>query len=347
MTSLKDDQSEENLSELYQKGLSIHTELDSSCEDTNSEGFQMKVRKAILLLEDATRLVSVLDLFSRNERISEVPTSTLKFFLLPVLLGDLNSKLVDNNDRLELIKIVEAYYRDFLQRAKDYDIVNDLCVPKPMSDDDDEEKPVPSGPPDLATMNRERDAKIHRYKERKSLEDRLKKLKVAVDNPSCDDEVMREFYLNTIKRFVFTSLDELESFKQERGILKHMAKMGRGGAEPPKPQKSRPLKPIIITKDAMQKQVFGMGYTNLPVISIEEFYDERARNGWYDKPQPESLLTIALTDGDSLQSKEWEEAKIQEEKEEKDDEIELARKRGFDEYKDEHRRGEGNRHNMG
>ena len=105
------------------------------------------MRKAILLLEDATRLVSVLDLFSRNERISEVPTSTLKFFLLPVLLGDLNSKLVDNNDRLELIKIVEAYYRDFLQRVKDYEIVEDLSVPKPMSDDDDEEKPAPSGPP--------------------------------------------------------------------------------------------------------------------------------------------------------------------------------------------------------
>jgi hypothetical protein len=107
----------------------------------------MKVRKAILLLEDATRLVSVLDLFSRNERISEVPTSTLKFFLLPVLLGDLNSKLVDNNDRLELIKIVEAYYRDFLQRVKDYEIVEDLRLPKPMCEDDDEEKPVPSGPP--------------------------------------------------------------------------------------------------------------------------------------------------------------------------------------------------------
>ncbi len=42
MTSLKDDQSEENLSELYQKGLSIHTELDTSCEDTNSEGFQVQ-----------------------------------------------------------------------------------------------------------------------------------------------------------------------------------------------------------------------------------------------------------------------------------------------------------------
>jgi len=37
----------------------------------------------------------------------------------------------------------------------------------------------------------------------------------------------------------------------------------------------------------------------------------------------------------------------QEEKEERDDEEELARKRNWDEYKDEHKRGEGNRHNMG
>ena len=38
---------------------------------------------------------------------------------------------------------------------------------------------------------------------------------------------------------------------------------------------------------------------------------------------------------------------FQEEKEERDDEVEIARKRGWDEYTDEHKRGEGNRHNMG
>ena len=44
-----------------------------------------------------------------------------------------------------------------------------------------------------------------------------------------------------------------------------------------------------------------------------------------------------------------EEARIAEEerKEEEDDEEELERKRGFDEWKDDHRRGEGNRKNMG
>ena len=77
-------------------------------------------------------LVSSLDLFSRNETVSEVPTSTLKYFLLPVILGDLNSKLVDNNERAEQLRIVEAYYIDFLQRIKDYDIVEDFKVPKPM-----------------------------------------------------------------------------------------------------------------------------------------------------------------------------------------------------------------------
>ena len=92
---------------------------------------------------------------------------------------------------------------------------------------------------DLALMNRERDVKICRFKERKSLETRLKQLKIAVENPSCDDDVMREFYLNTIKRFVLTTLDELESMKQETDILKHMATMPPRGAEPPKPQKSR------------------------------------------------------------------------------------------------------------
>ena len=39
----------------------------------------------------------------------------------------------------------------------------------------------------------------------------------------------------------------------------------------------RPLKPIIITRDAIQKEIFGMGYKNVPVMSIEEFYEDRAR----------------------------------------------------------------------
>ena len=47
---------------------------------------------------------------------------------------------------------------------------------------------------------------------------------------------------------------------------------GRGAVVPA--EKKRPLKPIVITRDKLQKEVFGMGYKNLPILSIEEFYEQ-------------------------------------------------------------------------
>ena len=77
----------ETLSALFDKGFALHKKIN------DSSGDQDQVRKAIMILEDATRLVSVLDIFSRNEQVKEVPNEHLKYFLLPVLLGDLQGKL--------------------------------------------------------------------------------------------------------------------------------------------------------------------------------------------------------------------------------------------------------------
>merc|ERR1712241_1417846 len=95
------------------------------------------------------------------------------------------------------------------------------------------------------------------------------------------------------------------------------------------------------TRDAIQKEVFGMGYKNLPVMSIEEFYEERAQNGWYSKPAP-SLQNYTIAAADEGPPTEDDEAAIKDSKEDNDDPDELERQRNFDEYKDEHQRGEGN-----
>ena len=55
MATSKEDNSEETLSALFSRGLDLHSELETSEEGSNSEPFQIKVRKAILFLEDATR----------------------------------------------------------------------------------------------------------------------------------------------------------------------------------------------------------------------------------------------------------------------------------------------------
>ena len=62
-----------------------------------------------------------------------------------------------------------------------------------------ESKPDPKK--DLARMNQERDEKIRRYKESKAIEESLNELKLAIDRPSCDEDVLRDYYIKMIKKW--------------------------------------------------------------------------------------------------------------------------------------------------
>ncbi len=355
-TKKEDDLSGETLQQLFLKGSTMCRKIESSGDDPRSEAFQDSVRKAVLILEDSTRMVSALDLFSANEDVSEVPTEHLQYMMLPALLGALHGRLQDEGaDREDVIKVQEAYFRDFLGRCNDYEVCQ-IRIPDP---DDEEEgegatASAPSsrpGPPDLSKMNREREDKLRRYKERKELEERLDELREAVEEGRADEDQAREFHLGSLKRQVGLCLDELASFAMEKPILRHMNAVRAGKAAPPKPDRPpRPLKPIVITRDAAQKEVFGLGYRNVPILSIEEFYEQRVRDGWFPAPgkaKGGSSLQDMAADAEAAKAREEEEEREKERKEEEDDQIELARKRRMDEYKDTHKRGEGNRHNMG
>lgn len=45
---------------------------------------------------------------------------------------------------------------------------------------------------------------------------------------------------------------------------------------PPPPP---PLHPYIITKNEAQKAVFGLGYPSMPIYTVEEFYENRVKDG--------------------------------------------------------------------
>ena len=75
------------------------------------------------------------------------------------------------------------------------------------------------------------------------------------------------------------------------------------------------------------------------------------RDGWFPAPNnssvSSSLMDRAVQGEDAARAKEEEEDAERERKEEEDDEGARAEKMGMDEYRDTHRRGWGNRHNMG
>ena len=277
------------LDEVFDSALALHHEITEGTEDTASKALQdkvgeantiiaigiinititflltiiaYKVKKAILMLEDATRLVSLLDIFSRNEHHKELPGEHLKYFLLPVLLGDLTTRLVEG-ERSEAVENAQVYYVDFLQRCTDYSIVELASVPTVtyVKEEGEEEKEnVISGKPDLAKMNAERSGKMARFKETKQLKEDLRLLQESLAKGR-DEEVVRQFHIKLIKKFVNSSLDEMASLKMEVEMLQHMAKMRAGKVMvEANPEPARKLKPIVITADKMQKEVYGLGY---------------------------------------------------------------------------------------
>lgn len=81
------------------------------------------------MLEEATRLVSIVDMFSQNESFEEVATENIKYFLLPAFLGTLTTKICNTDDRMNIVNVAEIYFVDFLKRVKAYGLT-DIDVPE-------------------------------------------------------------------------------------------------------------------------------------------------------------------------------------------------------------------------
>lgn len=345
------------LSKLFDNAFEIYNSINNCEEPTNSSNVQANIKRTMNMLEDATRLVSLVDMFSENESFDEVPTENIKYFLLPALLGTLTTKICGSDDRMHIVTVAEIYYLDFLKRVKSYGLT-DIAIPEPKSGDeiaheDARHRPL-SNAENIAEMVYKRNTKLRRYKECKQLKSQLETLEKNLSNPNIDDETKREYFVTLIKLYVNTTIDELTSLATEKRILEQMKMKGiqyttssqhthKNKAQTPK------LQPIIITRDEVQKKVYGAGYPSLPIYTVEEFYEQKIRDGeWADpskhKPTSSKCLQNMVNQGTGRTPEEIE-AEENEEKVERDDPELLAQARAMDEYKDTHRRGWGNRAN--
>ncbi|XP_073992905.1 immunoglobulin binding protein Tap42 isoform X2 [Rhodnius prolixus] len=307
------------------------------------------------LLEDATRLTSIAGVFSTNEAVEEVETENLRLFLLPALLGMLTLKITSNTNRIEIVETSDTYFRDFLQRCNDYGL-SKVIIPPPVEIDEEKIANAVNRPHacnfDIMSAARNRATKIQRYKEEKALEEQLKDLSEAVKSPTVDEDTKREYFMKLIKLYVAKAEEELDCLQSEKLILAHMKSVGKNdtlvGAEETKRRikPPKPLTPVIITKDELQKAVFGAGYPSLPTMTVQEFYDKRVKEGIFPEPSKGSInLQDLASQGSSRQIEEDKEKEENEILEEQDDSELLARRRAMDEYKDDHKRGWGNRYN--
>ncbi|XP_013773384.1 immunoglobulin-binding protein 1-like [Limulus polyphemus] len=199
-------------------------------------------------------------------------------------------------------------------------------------------------------MGKKRQEKIARYKKQKEMENKLNDLEKCIENPSTDEEIVREYWLLTIKKWISTALDELGSLEMEKPILEHLSKRKTDGDKGHEAKnvsgKKKMLKPIIITRNEMQKKVFGAGYPGIPAMTVDEFYEQKYGDNSQNQHKFQvSSLQDKNSELDTLNAEKEETEK--EQKEETEDHETLKKAREWDEWKDDHRRGWGNRKNMG
>ncbi|KAM8908711.1 immunoglobulin-binding protein 1 [Spinachia spinachia] len=340
------------LSDLLERGWKIFEEVDSTNEPLASNSIQVRIKRGITMLEEASSMVALLDLFSRNEELEEIATADLKYLLLPALLGALTMKQTGRDKRLEVVRTARGHFMDFLKRCKEYNMC-DFELPHLTNENETPDEASENGsssptvrpklcPSDLVCMAAQRQAKIERYRQRKELEARLSDVRKAVDSGQADDEVSRDFYNLNAKRWVTVCLEEMESIDQEMEILQQMDGLKQGVpkqlAQPVRP----PMKPFILTKDAVQARVFGDGYPSLPTMTVDDWYEQhRLRGAMPDQGIPRRGDVEEATDANEREEQD------KEKNAENDDEESLFKARNWDEWKDSHRRGYGNRHNMG
>ncbi|XP_066600920.1 immunoglobulin-binding protein 1-like [Prorops nasuta] len=356
-TSENDFNDAANLTELFDKAFAMFNKINKTEEPTNGSKVQADIKRTMNMLEDATKLVSIVDMFSDNESFEDVATENIKYFLLPALLGTLTLKICNIDDRMHIVNVAEIYFVDFLKRVKDYGLT-DIHIPDINKGSDTSkasDERIKSNAEMITEMVLKRNTKLQRYKEQKELESKLEVLQKNLSNPNIDDEIKRDYFVTLIKLYVSLTIDELGSIAAEKPILEHMKLMDKTEATSSHnsnkhKSSSAKLQPIIITRDELQKQVYGAGYPSLPVLTVQEFYDQRVKEGdWPDPAQRNQMNARSLQDMASSESgsrtQEEMENEEKEEKVEKDDEELIQQMRAMDDYKDTHRRGWGNRAN--
>ena len=229
-------------------------------------------------------MVNELSLFSSNESVEEIATKTLKYLLLPAILGDLTLKSMVT-ERSEVLQTAEIYFNDYIQRLNDYQICDiDIKRNDNSEKESSESKTITSSMASLESAVHNRNDKIRRYNESKQLDNKLKEMRQKMSQTvEIDDEIQREYYLKLINRWINHSLEELATIEMEKPILKHMKEMkalNKDSKQSVRTKSDSPqLKPFIIARNEVQKKIYGLGYPSIPTVSVDDFVNQKLKEG--------------------------------------------------------------------
>ncbi|KAK6039860.1 hypothetical protein COOONC_22635 [Cooperia oncophora] len=110
---------EETLSVQFKKAENVINDIGSG--RFSATELQTRQSQTVTSFENLTRAVSALGLFSDNEEVEDMPTSSIPFLLIPCYLGVAHhNTTTEPSHRADQLQLAKVYYRDFLKRLRSY-----------------------------------------------------------------------------------------------------------------------------------------------------------------------------------------------------------------------------------
>ncbi|VUZ55577.1 unnamed protein product [Hymenolepis diminuta] len=350
-------QSECSLPDLFTKILQNYLKIKKDKIASSDKGFKDLIEQSCALCDEAIRKVNQVDLFSKNESLDDLSTPSIRYLTLLSFLAFYTGQKFDRDERLTSLKLSQTYYDEFFDSIESYGFPD---LPKREKSSADGLVSDGNLQPARVDPEKQRNEKIRVYKEKKSLDDRLEKF-LSLSSSIVDEEILREESIALVRYWAFTAIEDLRLIKTEVELLERFQGQQRPQQSPPRPKASDSTQfPLLITKEKILAATFGAGYPSVPTMTLDQFVDLQVRQGLM--PAPQKLNSKAFTNGNNNGAS-WrridptataEAKEAAEEKAARDDALEdahseeqRAKAQRFDEFKDEHRRGSGNRANRG
>nr|CDS25865.1 immunoglobulin binding protein 1 [Hymenolepis microstoma] len=350
-------QVEGSLPNFFDKILQNYLKIKKDEIVSSDEGFKDLIEQSCALCDEAMRRINQLDLFSKNESLDDLSTSSIRYITLPAFLAFYTSQKFDRDERLISLKLTQTYYDEFFDLIESYGFPD---LPK---------REKPSGDEPSSNLNprsvrvdpeKQRNERIKAHKEKKSLDERLEKF-LSLNSPIVDEEMLREESIGLVRYWAFTAVEDLRLIKSEVELLEKFQGQRRPQQPLPRPKPSSPTQPpLVITREKILAATFGAGYPSVPTMTLDQFVDLQVKQGLMPAPQQMKSRTSTnnssngaswhrIGPSDTAEAKKAEEEKLAryDALEDAHSEEQRAKAQRFDEFKDEHRRGSGNRANRG
>ncbi|XP_057576791.1 immunoglobulin-binding protein 1-like [Hippopotamus amphibius kiboko] len=326
------------LSKLFETCKQLLDEVEVAMEPTGSRIIQDNVFKGLDPLKKAAEMLSQLDLFSRKEDLEETASTNLKYLMVPAFQGAFATKQVNPSKRLDHFQWAREHFLNDLTQCQYYHVAEFELPKTETSSAENNTAHSSMAHPSLVAMASQRQAKLERDKQKKAVEHRLSALKSAVESSQADDECVREYYLLHLRRWIGISLEEIESIDQQIKILREKDSLKEASTSHSSLQRKPPMKPFVLTRTVAQAKVFGASYPSPASMTVNDWYDQHRKFGTLPDQG------IAKTTSEFKRAAQQQDDR--EQKEEEDDEEAVHRAPKWDDWKDTHPRGYGNRQNM-